>query len=418
MARIAHTRRKKISAESGETRGYPRPQLERAEWINLNGEWDFAIDADARMHSPDEVKFGATIRVPFAPETTASGVHNTGFYHSVWYRRQIDAPRLRKNERLILHFGAVDWSAEVWVNGFRVASHEGGYTPFEADITSALRPHGSQTIVVRACDDPHDLAKPRGKQDWVLQPHSIWYDRTTGIWQTVWMEVVPETRIASLQWTPDIETWSIDLEAEFTGPLPSGAKLAVTLRHKGRTIVDDIYAITDRPVRRRLGLRDPGIGDFRDDLYWKPWSPNLIAAEVRLLDAGGAELDVVKSYTALRAVRIQGDRFVLNEMPLDLKLVLDQGYWPDTGLTAPDDEALRRDVELVKAMGFKRCAKASEDRRPAIPLLGGQTWVAGVGRTAERLCVQQYIMRSTRENVGRGDQTRRESPVHRGLGAD
>ncbi|MDQ3440290.1 MAG: glycoside hydrolase family 2, partial [Planctomycetota bacterium] len=168
----------------GGTRGYPRPQLMRADWTNLNGEWEFAIDKDARLTSPAAVKFNKRIVVPYAPETPLSGVNDTSFYDAVWYRRAIDTPKLRRDERVILHFGAVDHIATVWVNDQLVATHEGGYTPFSADVTDALNGRGKQTVVVRAYDDPQDLSKPRGKQDWRLEPHSIWYPRTTGIWQT------------------------------------------------------------------------------------------------------------------------------------------------------------------------------------------------------------------------------------------
>jgi beta-galactosidase/beta-glucuronidase len=173
--------------------GYPRPQLVRGNWTSLNGPWEFAIDAEGQWENAQEVKFNRKITVPFAPETPASGIHETRFYDAVWYRREIATPKLVDGQRVLLHFGAVDWEAEVWVNGKVASRHEGGYTPFFADITDLLEDGASQTIVVRAVDDPHELTKPRGKQDWCECAHSIWYWRTTGIWQTVWMEVVPAT---------------------------------------------------------------------------------------------------------------------------------------------------------------------------------------------------------------------------------
>src|SRR4051812_37205469 len=200
----------------GSERGYPRPQLEREEWTNLNGEWDFAIDAKGEVLSPEEVKWDSTILVPFAPETPASGVRDTGFYDAVWYRREFEAPKLREDQRLILHFGAVDANATVWVNGRMAVQHEGGYTPFQADVTELLKGSGAQVIAVKAQDIPGDLSKPRGKQDWQLEPHSIWYPRTTGIWQTVWMEVAPVTRIGRLRWTPNVERWEIELDVHVT----------------------------------------------------------------------------------------------------------------------------------------------------------------------------------------------------------
>ena len=174
------------SAGTNRAHGYPRPQLERPEWVSLNGAWEFALDPEARWSAPDQVAWDATITVPFSPESPASGIGDTGLYRACWYRRTFDAPALARGERLILHFGAVDYAATVWVNGAVAARHEGGYTPFKADITELLGP-GPQTVVVCAEDDSQDLANPRGKQDWLLEPHSIWYPRTTGIWQTVWL---------------------------------------------------------------------------------------------------------------------------------------------------------------------------------------------------------------------------------------
>src|SRR5829696_2595035 len=163
---------------------HPRPQLRRRDWTSLDGEWGFALDPDAARERPDQVEWDRTIRVPFAPETAASGVHHAGFYRACWYRTKVTPPELPPGHRLHLHFGAVDYEATVWANGRVVARHEGGYTPFSADLTE-LAAEGDVEIVVRAADDPHDLAKPRGKQDWQLQPHSIWYPRTTGVWQPV-----------------------------------------------------------------------------------------------------------------------------------------------------------------------------------------------------------------------------------------
>src|SRR5688572_24756832 len=198
-------------------RGYPRPQLERAQWTPLNGRWDFAIDHDGAITSPDAVKWDANIEVPFSAETPASGVNDTGLYKAAWYRRTFDAPKVGRDQRLILHFGAVDYEATVWVNGSVAARHEGGYTPFSADITDLLVKGGPQTLVVHAKDDPADLAKPRGKQDWRLEPHSIWYYRTTGIWQTVWLEVVASTYVGLVRWGCDVARWELSLDCHVAG---------------------------------------------------------------------------------------------------------------------------------------------------------------------------------------------------------
>jgi beta-galactosidase/beta-glucuronidase len=343
--------------------GYPRPRLRRDEWICLNGTWDFAIDPEAVWSVPEQVAWPSTIEVPFSPETARSGVGDTGFYRACWYRRQFDPLELNRDQRLILHFGAVDYAATVWVNGRIVATHEGGYTPFESDITDFLTPTGPQTIVVRAEDDPFELAKPRGKQDWQLEPHSIWYPRTTGIWQTVWMERVPATRIGALRMTPSIEMWEIGLEARVDGERREDLRLNVKLSCRGKLISDDTYTVTAGEVHRRIGLSDPGIDDSRNELLWSPASPTMIEVELRLWQRSEL-IDEARSYTALRAIGIQGDRFVLNGRPYPLRMVLDQGYWPETGLTAPDDAALRRDVELAKAMGFNGVRKHQKIEDP------------------------------------------------------
>lgn len=354
--------------------GYPRPQLQRAEWINLDGSWDFSIDSLAKRSAPEQVLWDRTITVPFAPETAASGIGDTSFFCAVWYRRQFDTPKIEPGQRLMLHFGAVDYTAKVWVNGIEMCRHQGGYTPFSIDITSALRDQCSQEIVVCAEDDPADLEKPRGKQDWKLDPHSIWYPRTTGIWQTVWMEIVPEIHIGSVRWTCNMERWEIGLEVHAEGNLPPGARLAVCMRAGNEKLVEDTYSflsgshstgsLTSCELHRRIELSDPGIDDFRNDLLWSPNKPTILDVELKLLDAAGSVLDEVKSYTALRSVAVQGDRFLLNGRPWPLRLLLDQGYWEGSGQTAPNDDAFLRDILLVKAMGFNGVRKHQKIEDP------------------------------------------------------
>ncbi len=346
------------------THGYPRPQLERDNWTSLNGAWEFALDPDARWRSPEQVAWNRRIIVPFAPETEASGIGDTSFYRACWYRRTFDAPDLRNGERLVLHFGAVDYLATVWVNDCLLACHEGGYTPFAVDITDQLRDDGPQTIVVRVEDDPHDLAKPRGKQDWMLEPHSIWYPRTTGIWQTVWYERVPASSIGKLRWTPYVHDWAIGLHAEIHGEQREDLRLHVRLRVGNYVLADDTYSVIGGEVNRRITLSDPGIDDYRNELIWRPSQPTLIEAQLQLWGRRGELIDEIKSYTALRQIAIQGDRFILNGRPYQLRLVLDQGYWPESGITAPSDDALRRDVELAKAMGFNGVRKHQKIEDP------------------------------------------------------
>jgi len=344
--------------------GHPRPLLVRDTWVSLNGAWDFASEETARWRNPTDVTWKGTIIVPFAPETEASGIADTGFHHVCWYRRTFGAPTLDNGARLILYFGAVDYAATVWVNGMIVTRHEGGYTPFGADITDYLTPTDPQTLIVRADDDPFDLAKPRGKQDWQREPHVIWYPRTSGIWQTVWLETVPRSSIRHLRWVPNLERWEIGLEAAMAGELHDDLRLHVTLRNGDNVLADDAYAVIGTDVTRRIALSDPGVDNYRNDLLWSPQQPTLLTALLELRDGNGAVIDRVESYTALRSVGAQGDRFMLNGRPIGLRMVLDQGYWPESGLTAPNDDALRRDVELAKAMGFNGVRKHQKIEDP------------------------------------------------------
>jgi beta-galactosidase/beta-glucuronidase len=341
---------------------YPRPLLTRAQWLSLNGSWRFLFDDERRNTQPSDIAaWPLAIKVPFPPESKASGIGDRGFHSRCWYERDFELDR--DGGRLILHFGAVDYAARVWVNGHLVATHQGGHTPFSADITFALKPSGRQTVTVLAEDDPHDLTKPRGKQDWQLEPHAMWYPRTTGIWQTVWVERVANTYVQKIRWTPHVEGFAFTLEARIAGERADDLALEVTLTHEGRQLAHDRYCVIGDEVDRRIILSDPGIDDYRNELLWSPEQPTLVDAEIRLW-CGDKVIDEARSYTALRSVTISRDRFMLNGRPYLLRLVLDQGYWPDTLLAAPSDEALRRDVELAKAMGFNGVRKHQKIESP------------------------------------------------------
>ncbi len=339
-------------------RGYPRPQLERDEWTSLDGQWEFTVDVDGRFVHPAELPWHDRIIVPFSPETKRSGINDSGLYKAVWYRRFFDLePPLHPDERLIIHFGAIDYEATIWIDGAIACRHEGGYTPIAVDATPHLSRNKTHEIVVRAEDDPADMCKPRGKQDWRLEPHSIWYPRTTGIWQSVWYERVSSMRIGTLQWTPSLERWEIGMEANVVNHTTQQLRMTVELSVSDLLLAKDEYQVIAGSVHRRIALSDPGIDDFRNELLWSPESPKLIDAELKLLDETGKVLDTVRSYTALRSFTTQGDKIVLNGRPYPLRMVLDQGYWDETGLTPPNDEALRKDVELAKKMGFNGVRK-------------------------------------------------------------
>lgn len=341
---------------------HPNPLLEREHWRDLSGRWRFAYDDAGRWRTPQDVVFDREIQVPYPPESKKSGIHDEGFHPLVWYGLTVPLQPEDKNGRLLLNFGAVDYEARVWVNGQLLTTHEGGHTSFCVDVTEAARDQDSLEIVVRAEDDPFDLAKPRGKQDWQLEPHSIWYPRTTGIWQTVWLERVPETRIEHIQWTSHMERWEIGMDVSIVGQLQGDLSLCVRLSHGDDVIADDRYSVRWNEISRHIALSDPGIDDFRNELLWSPNHPTLLDATLELYQ-GERLIDRVKSYTAIRSVDVQGHRFLLNGRPYYLKMVLDQGYWPDS-LMAATDEELRRDVELTRQLGFNAARKHQKIENP------------------------------------------------------
>ncbi len=346
---------------------HPRPQLTRARWIDLGGTWDFAYDGsgqgfDAGWQERVDV-YTHTIQVPFPPESSESGIGDTSFHPIVWYRRTFSVSPEDRVKRLLLHCGAVDYRASVWVNGRLVATHEGGQTPFSADITPALQPDEDQILVICAEDMPQDLAQPRGKQDWLEQPHEIWYDRTTGIWQPIWLEAVAPTHISHVRWTPDLDRGILGFSVNFQGGEQTDLRLRVQLSLHGATLADDIYAVQGTAVERQIAFDRAGMMS-REKLLWSPEHPNLVDATLTLL-TGNEVVDEVQSYVGLRSAGIGSGHFLLNGLPYYLRLVLEQGYWPESHLAAPSAEALLHEVELVKALGFNgvRIHQKVEDPR-------------------------------------------------------
>lgn len=332
---------------------HPRPRLTRDRWFDLNGPWQFAYDdADAGLDARWQVDgpFDRTITVPFAPESDASGIGDKGFHPILWYRRSFVAPGLGQGERLLLHFGAVDYRARVWVNGELVATHEGGNTPFSADITASLHPEGEQVVVVRAEDWPEDITQPRGKQDWLPAPHNIWYHRTSGIWQSVWLEPVAATYIVEFQLTPDLVTGSVKVEATLNRP--HTGSLWVVLALRGQQLAAQQVGVAGATFETTIAIPAAHNGVHRGDLHWSPEKPNLIDVAATLLDPGGGVGDHVQSYFGLRSAAVAHGRFLLNDKPYYVRSVLEQGYWPQTHLTAPTPDALRQEVELIKSLGF------------------------------------------------------------------
>ncbi|MBZ9753526.1 glycoside hydrolase family 2 [Deinococcus sp. HMF7604] len=341
---------------------HPTPLLERDHWRDLSGTWRFCFEDVGVWKHPSEVVFDRDIQVPYAPESPLSGIGDQGFHHVVWYGLTLTLTPEERQSRLLLHFGAVDYAATVWVNGRLVATHEGGHTPFTADVTRQAQLAETIEVTVRAQDDPHDLAKPRGKQDWQRDPHSIWYPRTTGIWQTVWLEQVSDTYIQKVGWFSNMDQWQLGLQLHLVGTLAPGLSVRVRLWRDDVLLVDDRYGLQSHEVERRIALADPGIDDFRNELLWSPSHPQLLGSCLELMD-GDQVIDRVYSYAALRSVCIAGNRFLLNGRPYYLKMVLDQGYWPGGLMTATDTE-LRRDVELTRQLGFNGVRKHQKIENP------------------------------------------------------
>jgi beta-galactosidase/beta-glucuronidase len=358
---------------------YPRPQLMREHWHDLSGTWDFAWD-DRQEYEHDDVPFTRSIVVPFPPESPASGIHETGFHACAWYRRTFGAAELEaaggvasadgSSRRVLLHFGAVDHTAAVWVDGRLVATHEGGQTPFSADITgivSAEDPGQLHTVVVRAVDLPSDVSVLRGKQDWREEPHTIWYHRTTGIWQPVWLETVPALSISSVTWCTDLPTSTVEAEVELRGPVTDGDSVTITLQHDGRTIASTtVQSLGERIVPVRMVIPRQLNGQQYEELLWSPSHPTLIGAEVTVAAGSPSPrpVDAVASYLGLRSVATSRDALLLNDRPVHLRAVLAQNYWPETHLAATP-EMLRREVELVLELGFNaaRVHQKVEDPR-------------------------------------------------------
>lgn len=306
--------------------------------------------------------FDKTITVPYPPESELSGLRASGFHPVIWYRLEFAAPEVGAGERLMLNFGAVDYAASVWVNGQCVATHQGGHVPFSADITHALNGSGRQVLVVRAEDQPRDVRIPRGKQDWLEAPHAIWYHRTSGIWQPVWLAVVPVLHITDMHFIPDLPQARVRCEVRLN-TVPNGpVRLSVRLSAKGEVLAEQVVVMRDSELRFDIALPQLEHGVYRDHLLWTPGNPNLVDAEIVL---EGEKPDRIESYLGLRSAEIGGQRFLLNGLPYYLRLVLGQNYWPESHLAAPAPDALRKEVELIKAMGFNgvRIHQKIEDPR-------------------------------------------------------
>lgn len=323
---------------------YPRPQMVRGEWSNLNGEWEYAIRAKGGV---EPTAYDGNILVPFAVESSLSGVQKTvGTDNELWYKRTFDIPSSWKNKNIILNFGAVDWKADVFVNDILIGSHKGGYTPFSFDITPYLKGQKGQKLTVRVWDPSDAGFQPRGKQ--VAKPEGIWYTPVTGIWQTVWLEPVTSNHITAIKAIPDVDNSVVGVTVS-TSESSVTDIVEVQISDKNNKVVATAQGVQGQEMRLQV----------KDAELWSPENPYLYDMKVTLL---GKQKDEVKSYTAFRKISVQKDaagiyRMCLNNKPLFQYGPLDQGWWPDGLYTAPTDEALLYDIKKTKDWGFNMIRK-------------------------------------------------------------
>lgn len=323
---------------------YPRPRLTRPQWLNLNGVWQFDRDpgrSGAARGLPVADSLPGEILVPFCMESALSGLGETDFMPAVWYRRTVRIPDDWDGQRVLLHIGACDYATRIWVNGQPVGHHVGGYTPICVEVTEALQA-GDNAITICAEDDIRSPLQPAGKQSKRYGSYGCLYTRTTGIWQTVWLEPVPRTYIADLRVLPDLGGGTVRLEAELAGDASRGT-LAAQVSLAGAAVASGSVRYAGSRATLTLAIPDPQ--------PWGPGHPVLYDLDVTLGTQAGSR-DQVRSYVGMRDVTLGDKVILLNGEPVFQRLVLDQGFYPDGIYTAPSDEALRRDIELGLAAGF------------------------------------------------------------------
>ncbi|WP_260320188.1 glycoside hydrolase family 2 protein [Peribacillus simplex] len=326
---------------------YPRPQLVRPDWVNLNGEWAFEIDhgksGKERNWFNANQKFTHKINVPFCPESRLSGIEYTDFMAAVWYKRSFTIPSSWNDKRILLHFGAVDYDTEVWVNGQSVGTHRGGYTPFSFDITTYIQ-SGTNIVTVCAEDDVRSGLQPRGKQ---CDSYNSWgcdYTRTTGIWQTVWVECVPRAGyISSVKISPDLANECVHVEAKINGESNRSWSFTSAVAYEQKQVGSQQAVVSGQRARVTIPISDIHA--------WEPGNAHLYDLHLTLL-YDDQKVDEVQSYFGLRSVALDGMAFKINDKSVFQRLVLDQGFYPDGIYTAPTDEDLRNDIELSMKLGF------------------------------------------------------------------
>jgi beta-galactosidase/beta-glucuronidase len=334
---------------------YPRPRLVRSEWYCLNGPWEFSFDpADKGLQSEAYLRSSLEreIIVPFSYQTALSGIDDRQVCEVVWYAKNFELPEDWEGKSILLHFGAVDYEATIWINGATAGTHRGGYVPFSLDITRLLK-EGVNRVTVRVMDS-QDPGQPRGKQSSSGLPFGIDYWCTTGIWQSVWLEPVSPSYIGDVVVSSDIERGQFLITPVIYGSR-TDIDIEITVFDGSEPVAKKLISTTFHSQPIELSVPKPKL--------WQPNSPHLYALELRLF-RGGEPIDLVRSYAGMRSVEARNGAILLNKEPIYLKMVLDQGYWPESGLTAPTDTALERDVLLVKQLGFNAVRKHQKVEDP------------------------------------------------------
>lgn len=332
---------------------YPRPQFVREDWLNLNGEWEFSFDSDT---------FDRTIIVPYAYQTKLSGINIREFHDVVWYKRSFELRKDMYGKVILLHFGAVDYECDVWVNDIFITHHTGGHIGFDANITHAIH-IGQNEIKLKVMDRSTDLEMPRGKQYWEEESKGIFYTRTTGIWQTVWIEAVNNTYLANVWITPDLDDGSVEFQYEIVGQEEVYIQIEVNF---GDVIVANQRIATNRnegKFKITIDTQEVGQGDLISNCAWSPEQPNLFDVKYQVIVDNNI-MDTVTSYFGLRKISIEDGVVMLNNRKYYQKLILDQGYWKDSLLTAPTDEDYIKDIRLCKDMGFNGARKHQKIEDP------------------------------------------------------
>lgn len=349
---------------------YPRPQFVRNNWENLNGTWDFGFD-DANVGEKEkwyqEFKGDKKINVPFTYETKLSGIEDETRHDFIWYHRTINVDCVKlENNRYILHFEGSDFITKVWVNGAYAGSHRGGYARCSFDVTNLV--HDGENELTVKVEDSFDTQQPRGKQRWIKENFGCWYIQTTGIWKTVWSEYVPKIGLASVKMTPDLQNAALKLEYEVDAAEEVlGEDLIVTasVSSKGVPVAKQSVMANQKHVGTTMNVSYYGsIGLEWGVCTWTPSQPDLYDIDFTVIYKGEA-VDEIGSYFAMREIRIDGPNILLNGHPLYQRLILDQGYWRDSHLTAPSEEALIEDIDKIHALGYNGLRKHQkiEDER-------------------------------------------------------